>query len=185
MESWISNKELVQEIAHKIDKSIIVCSSDNLFIKILSIILWIITFGKRHKNYLVEEKAITIANFILFPVKWELNKVLITLVHEGRHVFQYRRFGFGIHPVVGLPIVLTIYFFLPLPIFLAYGRLYLELDANKVCWKWRIINEQASQEWIRELAILAARQVSGPSYFWTWPKSWTERKFVEEADKLF
>ena len=181
--SWVDKKEEYEKIIHSIDKSIILTTKDHWFWKVISWVLFIITFGKFSREMFLKRFATTIGPIQAYPKEYPyLSKAI--LVHESRHTRQARWFGLGIHPWVGLPFMMIAYLFLIFPIGLAPFRYLLELDADKASWKYLLKNKIVDEDYILKRAKAFAEKVSGAPYAWAWPKKYVRNGFMKAAKKV-
>jgi hypothetical protein len=114
------------------------------------------------------------------------------IVHEGRHTTQATWFGWLFFPIawanrrlrawLGTPGFALVYFVLPLPIGLAAGRFYLELDADRAAWRLGLAEGWMTPEEVRERARSRALTMSGGSYFWAWPRPWAKSTYRKAAE---
>jgi hypothetical protein len=113
-----------------------------------------------------------------------------TLMHEAEHVQQFRSLGWG-NAWVGIPLMLLLYIFLPLPIGLAWFRYYFEREAYAVGIEWELLNArgylQTGKIELRQRRIAqAVEQLTGPMYGWTWPfKKSVARWFEQRVIKIY
>lgn len=129
--------------------------------RLIDRLLRIISFGKMHTY--VSDYATTWGEKIYTPVKWNsltIQQRNVILAHEQVHVDQYKRFG---------KVLMTLIYIAPLPIFLAYGRYRIELEAFKATanamlreYGPGILEGEGFANW-------TAEQLGGPSYIWAWP----------------
>jgi len=186
----VTLQELQIEL-REIDKSIVLHTKDGWFIKALASLgafaTLLFTFSKAKskewKRSFLEDYFTTIANHIFIPKELVEYKILPVLWHESRHVKHSRWLGLGIHPLLGFPIYLLLYAFLPLPVGGALFRALFELDAEAYAWNRMIeSNRLISDSNIRESNLTLIRSlildrakgfataVSGPMYFFSMPK---------------
>lgn len=133
--------------------------------------------------------GITLLNTIGLPTSWDqmspASKVAM-LLHEAQHVRQQLKLGLG-NIYLGFLVQMIIYLFLPLPVGLAYGRAYLEMEAYKESLRGYylmsgknllVIDNKNTREHVLS-------QFSNAHYFWMWPfkrylNRWYDR-VVEEV----
>ena len=131
--------------------------------------LRIVSFGKITTFM---QRTTTLGKVIAFPAgtdfedpsAWEL----LTLKHEGSgHVSQFARFG-----IVGMALL---YLLVPLPIGLAYFRYRFEREA--------FVHEinYAHSHGLKIDVVSIVNSLSGPGYFWAWPKAWVWKWFVKQG----
>ena len=182
MNSWTKDKEELTRLAYQFDKSIVLKTHENKLSKSLAWINFILTFGKQTREHFLKHFAFTIGNYHFYPKEWDKEQVERTLPHEARHTWQMKKLGFGIHPLLGLPLFLLIYCFLPLPIYFSFGRFYLELDADKAYYKY-LLNKEGIF-YTNHIIYLnkehRIKSLSGPAYFWA-----VEKRFaLEEYNRM-
>lgn len=83
--------------------------------------------------------------------------------HEAIHVAQWKKWG---------PLFLVLYLFFPVPVFFAYFRWRFEREAYLV----NIQKHGYNIDW----AVTCLWR----NYFFTWPKSWMERWFINKVFPL-
>jgi hypothetical protein len=178
--SWADDREKYQEIASKIEPSVRIETKDKWYWKILAVFAAIFTFGGMSRKKFLESYGTTIGPIQGYPRQIvQLREPF--LVHEARHTRQCRFFGFGFSPWLGLPVFVILYFLIPLPIGLAYGRYRLELDADLVQWRWMLSNGYAPNQ-IRDEALRRGKDVGGGSYGWSCP--WSKWGYKRAAEKV-
>jgi len=178
---WMDHRAYYQDIARKIDGSVIVTTKDHWLWRALAWALYLVTCGWGMKpEVFLTEYATTIGPVQGYPREWpELHEE--TIVHESGHTRQARWFGLGIHPWVGLLPMAIAYLLLPLPVGLAYVRYILELGADKRRWRY-MLDHGASPAEIVVRASSFGRTVSSKAYGWAWP--WAEKGFAEAAQRM-
>lgn len=101
------------------------------------------------------------------------------LMHELRHVRQCEFLGWLIpvfgwffgskaRALVGM-IPFSIIYFLPFPLFLAYGRYRLELGAEAAAWRDGLASRTLRAGDVWRLADTQGRLVGSRTYGWAWP----------------
>lgn len=126
--------------------------------------------------------AQTLGPLVGIPDEWDVEKVKRLIPHEvGGHVRQFRWFGLGIHPWVGLPGMALVYGLLFFPVCLAYFRYRLELHADSVKWRTLLKEGKASPSDIMGRAQRFAKTVSSWTYLKPWPSALVRRGFVRKA----
>lgn len=182
--SWLEERDQLQEEARKFDRSIRLTSKNGFFWKAVAWLLFIVSFGQFPRERFLTWFATTIGSVQAYPAEWDAGTVRRVMVHESRHCFQARVCGFGIHPMVGLPVMMLLYAFLPLPALFAFFRAWLELDADKASWRHQLANGLADATTIRQRAQAFAETVSGPAYVWSVWRSLAVKWFLGEAEKV-
>lgn len=187
MNSWTKDKGELEKLARQFDKSIKLHNHNNLLSKILAFLFSFVSFGKVSKARFLNNFAYTFGNHHFYPEAWTVEQVKSTLPHEARHTYQMRVLGLMIHPLLGLSLFLLIYLLLPFPIGLAFGRLYLELDADKALYQY----------YAREKGIVYTNYVininknrrieslSGPSYLWAASKKIVTEEYNDMIKKVY
>ena len=144
MTSWLVERSRYQRLAARIEPAARVVSRDSWFWTAAWVVGMVLTLGLLALKVSLRKWLEGIACAVgpwqgysrLLP---ELRPELVA--HESRHTTQTTWFGWAFAPltffsrtvrsIVGFPIFLLVYFVLPLPVFLAAGRFYLELDADR------------------------------------------------------
>ena len=121
----------------------------------------------------------TLGQKIYVTDDWEQQSVLsrwATLRHEAVHLRQFQ--------ALGLPLMVLVYLFLPLPTFLAYGRMRLERAAYEETL--RTYYEAGGEATVRDprLRHSIISCFTSAAYLWMWPfpgavATWYDR-FVDE-----
>lgn len=181
--SWTEHKKNYQLLATGINKYVKLTTKDSWFWKAIAWILFILSFGKFKRESFLTQFATTLGPIQAYPKEW-VAIAKRTIVHESRHTEQAQWFGFWIHPWVGLPLMGVFYLLLPFPIFFAWVRYRLELDADQASWKFLLNEESATNEIVLDRAERFAKTVSSGSYLWAWPRSWAIKGFRKKALKV-
>lgn len=183
-DSWLNDRADLQAFANIFDPSIRLVSKSNWFMKaigwVLFVITYVFTFGYSLFNREDFEKlfATTICNYMFFPEGWTRDAVRMTIPHEAGHVKQFRKFGLGIHPLVGFIPMMLLYVFLPIPIGLAYFRFYFEVEAEVHALEYHLRYDRWTVETALDRANHFAGVLASRDYFWPWPKKWVKDKIV-------
>lgn len=117
-----------------------------------------------------------------------------TLVaHESRHTAQCVALGWILAPltfysrtvraVAGLPFFAIAYFLL-LPIGLAAGRFYLELDADRAAWRLALRRDWMTSGGVLVKAGQRAESLSRGIYLYAWPRAWASRAYEKMAREV-
>ena len=130
-DSWVIDAHRLLILARLVDPSVRMYTKDNWFCKVLAALLVALTLGHIKYREWLDNVAVTIGPLQFYPVTWTAALVEQVCVHEGRHTRQCRWLGLWIHPWVGFPLFLLLYFLLPLPIGGALFRVLFERDAMK------------------------------------------------------
>ena len=182
--SWTTNKERLCSLARALDPSIQLYTKDNWLCKTIAWILFMVSFGQLKPERFLKMFATTLAHAHFYPKEWDTRTVEKLLIHEAEHTKQFRRFGLNIHPLCGLPIAALLYLASPLPIFLCWGRMWMELGANVAFWKYAMRNLGWSDISVYNSARFHAFNISGPAYIWAWPRPWAEKIYRQAAEKV-
>lgn len=188
--SWTDRRTDYEKIAKAIEPSVRLTTKDGWFWRLLAFLLACVTFGRMPKQRFLNVFSTTIGPVISIPRCWpDVSAEL--LAHEARHARQARWFGLGIHPWAGLPLFAASYLMLPIPAVLAWVRFRLELDANLVGFRRVVenaVSAGASDESLAlhliRVASHRAESLSGPDYFWAWPKKWALKRYLGLAEKV-
>lgn len=152
----------------------IVSKSDSWFMKVLSWLLLIVTFGSQ-KTFMTKFIT-TFGNTIYVPKDWEsvpeVNRVG-TLRHERVHLRQQVRYG---------RVLFTFLYLVPFfPLFFAYGRAKLEMEAYSetilAVAELKGLDKVRSKEFRDHIA---SHFVTG-SYGWMWIFRKTVDRWIDEA----
>jgi len=184
MASWLTKKDELQTYARSIDKSIILTDKSSWFWTAIAWLLFIISFGKSDRSRFLKIFATTLGPIQAYPEGWTVNQVKSVIPHEARHTVQARRFGLFISPWVGLPFMGLAYALLPLPVGLAYFRFWLELDAERFSWEWKLQHKEITIDEIGWRATTFAYTVAGIDYLYPWPQSWALNAFDKAAEQV-
>lgn len=150
--------EELDRVKKQFPKFKIVNKKDSFFMKLISWLLFIITFGKMSRETFMNSFHTTIGNTLYVSNTWNLKTDLAkhcTLHHESVHLEQSSK-----DPLFSLK-----YLFWPFPIFWANSRLQYEAEAYgrelamaNIVYKMPITESQIAR-------IVA--NLTGPAYFWT------------------
>ncbi len=136
--------------------------------------LFVITFGGQ-RTYL-SHYVTTLGHTIYVPDDfddWPPDHAYEVLRHELVHVAQFER--------LGVPLMVLVYGFLPLPALLAWGRARLEWEAYEETL--RAIAEVEGIDAARSPALHAQiiRRFTGPDYGWMWPFPRAVQGWIDDA----
>lgn len=177
--SWAHQKDELEKYAKRFDKSCkLIVKEDSKLMQFLARVLAIISFGAIKRDTFMYSYAITLGNRQYYPEFWRAEQVKAIIPHESRHVKQFRWFGLGIHPILGIPLMFLFYSILFFPVGLALFRVLLEIDADKQLW----IEEFKRQEfWSQDYAIGSAltrsRELAGRNYLFALPYKLIEKLY--------
>lgn len=191
--SWVLQKDELEALAHQIEPTVKLRTRDHWVIKTLSWLLWVVSFGKFDRHRFTRDFATTIGNYHFYPEQDTAHTVANTLLHEARHTRQFRIAGLFIHPLLGVPGMFVLYCLFPLPILFAFGRLFLEIDADITRWRMlmqmgyypRDIRAEQSYQMLLWAAKQRALSVAGWGYLKTVPESWAVHFYQKAAVKLW
>jgi hypothetical protein len=192
--SWVVERAKYGRIAKEIEPAARVVTKDSRLWTVLWVIGAVLTLGlialKMRLRTFLEDVATTIGPWQGYPRRLtELVRELVA--HESRHTTQTTWFGWVLAPLVffsrtarsiaGLPIFAAVYFLLPLPIGLAAGRFYLELDADRAAWRLGLREGWMTNGEVLLRAGQRAESLSRGIYLWAWPRSWAVRAYERMA----
>lgn len=176
--SWIDDKDYYQNLVKKIEPSCVLTTKDNWFWKILSYMWFLVTLGRQGgPKYFLENLATTIGPIMAYPKEWKFLDLGL-LMHEVRHVKQFRWFGLGIHPWIGFLPMAIVYLMFPIPVGFAYIRYRLELDADRERWIWEFSQKRELKKIFYGMECFC-ELVCGPTYGWAWPHKWGKKGFTK------
>lgn len=170
MESWVNSKEELLSIAKTFDKSIKIYSKRETLL------------GRIHDK-LFPGFAVTLANYHFYPHDWSKELLLNVLPHEARHTAQFRWGGLGIHPILGFIPMTLLYIFFVFPVFLAVGRFFLELDADKACFDYLMTNKMITKEHAAASLQRRIKSLTGRDYLFSVPKWFAEKYYSKLINK--
>lgn len=189
--SWIEQQAEYEELARRVCSVAKVTTKEHLFWRVAASFLAIVSFGRLKRSDFLRVFATTLGPLQAYPQEWtELSRTII--VHESRHTQQFLWAGWFV-PVFGwlgskvrvwvgvLPMAI-VYGGFPLPIFLAWGRFRLELDAEAYAWRIGLAEGWLTEDQVRFRADWHARRVASWSYLRAWPESWALHAFGERAE---
>jgi len=197
MRSWTNERYRYQALVESVEPVAVVETKDAWYWSALwwtgaVLTLGLLALGISRRTFL-DEYATTLITRQGYSRLWEsLSERLI--FHEGRHTTQATWFGWILFPVawinrrlrawLGAPGFALAYFVLPLPVGLAAGRFYLELDADKAAWRECMKRGLITPEEIRANATHRAERLSGGNYLWAWPRPWAVRAYQRAAEDV-
>lgn len=180
---WLEQRQRLSELAKRFDPASRLTSKDGWFWRVLARALPLATFGGLSTHAFLHEVATTLGPIQAYPSCWTAAAVERVLVHEARHTRQFRWFGLGVSPWLGLPLMALSYLLLPLPLGLAYVRYRLELDADRASWQHQL-RQGATPERVRARALQFADRVASGAYGWSWPRELARRGFAHAAERV-
>lgn len=131
--------------------------------------------------------ATTVGRTVYIPPNWTFSSVQRVLPHEVLgHVQQFRWAGFGIHPTVGIPLGLLLYFLIPFPVLFAWVRYRAELHAETKAWHYhlQLRNDKPTRAWVKLRAEVFPKKISGKEYVYAVPRCWALWGFRRRAGKV-
>ncbi len=191
--SWTQSADEYVRLAQSIAGVSVITHKNGRFWRVVAWSLFVLSLGRFARKSFLEDFASTLGPVQAYPHGWaELPHRLI--VHEARHTRQFLLAGWFV-PILGwlgprarvwaglLPVGL-IYGFFPVPMFFAWGRYRLELDADAYSWKVALERGWMSPEEVRQRAVRFADTISSWAYLKTWPAGWTRRAFQQRAEEV-
>lgn len=191
--SWTARREEFQQHAHETCQLAVLTTKDGRFWKIVSWCLFVLSAGQFRRREFLEDFATTLGPIQAYPRHWrELSPLLV--VHESRHCQQFLFAGWFV-PIFGwlgprarvwcglIPMSLA-YGFFPLPVFFAWGRFRLELDAESQAWRAALQNQWMTPDEIISRARQKGELVASWSYLKSWPTKWSVKSFQRRAEQI-
>jgi hypothetical protein len=191
--SWTQTADEYVRLARSVAPVSIITTKNSRFWQLAAWSLFLLSLGRFARRSFLENFASTLGPVQAYPHGWaELPHRLI--VHEARHTRQFLLAGWFV-PIFGwlgprarvwaglLPVAL-IYGFFPLPVFFAWGRYRLELDADSYSWKVALEQGWMSPDEVRRRASAFAETIASWAYLKAWPTRWTQRAFQRRAEEL-
>jgi hypothetical protein len=192
--SWVKERYRYQKLATDAEPVAVISTKDHwgwtaLYVAVCALTLGLLAIGLSRRRFL-DDFATTAVTRQGYPRAWPRlsNRVV---VHESRHTTQAVAFGWWLFPIAwvnrrlrawlgALPNAI-VYGLLPLPIGLAAGRFYLELDADKAAWRRGLREGWLSQGEVEAHAKRRAATMSSGAYFWAWPGPWARKAYRAAA----
>lgn len=157
-----SLQKLLEEIRAEFPGFKIVPKAHSLFMRVVGVVLWVLTFGAQ-RSFMVEYTTV-IRYTVYTPEAWErwpdhLKESLLR--HERVHMRQCRRYTF--------PLYTLLYLFVPLPLGLAYYRAKFEKEAYAETM--RLAYQRYGQAILHSKTYRQniLRQFTTGKYGWMWP----------------
>jgi hypothetical protein len=197
MSTWITERFRYQRLAKEVEPVAVVEDKSAWYWSALYwtgvvFTLGFLLLGISHKTFM-EKYATTLITRQGYPRGWATLSESI-IFHEGRHTTQATWFGWlfffvawinrRLRAWLGAPGFAVAYFIFPLPVGLAAGRFFLELDADKKSWRECLKRGVKDPADIKNHAKHRADKLSGGSYFWAWPRPWAVRLYERAANKV-
>jgi len=181
--SWVDQKEKYEAVARQIDPSVRLTTKDGWIWRAIAWLLFLFSFGQFKRATFLTRYATTLGPLQAYPRGWLWLWDGI-IVHESQHTAQARKFGLGLGPWAGLPLMLLVYGILFFPVGLAYFRYRLELDAERRSWDYLLENGMADEEYVYRNAERLAKNLSGPAYLWSWFRGSVRKGCLKVAEKV-
>lgn len=205
--TWVYEKHRYQKIAESIEPAARLFSKDHWvwpFAWYVALILvTLITLGigayfflkKMGKKVFLENYATTFGPIQAYPKSYERLSVRL-LVHECQHTKQAVFFGYFV-PIIGwipgktgrrirayagLLWMALFYLVILFPVWLCYGRYWVERNADEASYRWMLENGYDAKQ-VRERAAEFAEKVGGGQYFFAWPIWLVRRGFAAAAER--
>lgn len=178
---WTEYCDLLEYEAQKVDPAVRLVTKNSWFWQLIATILSF--FMIMDKKTFLEGYATTIGPIQAYPENWPYWEVEQLIAHESRHTRQFRWFGLGIHPWVGLVPMALFYLLFPLPVFVGWVRYRLELDAAASEW-WYMLNHGATKPEVIMRALHFAELIASPAYGYAVPFKWARWGFMRKVDKV-
>jgi hypothetical protein len=184
--SWTQYHQELQTYAQNLDPSIRLYTKNHWTHKIFywTIMILSLSLAKSWLDTYMKRFGTTLAHGQFYPESFTYAQVRSLIPHESGHTREFRIFGLGLHPLLGLPGMAIKYLLLPLPVLLAFGRAHSEIFAEKYSWSVQTRETDISPNWIRWKAEYLANSVSGPMYLWSIPRSWCVKWYLKEAERF-
>lgn len=193
-QSWTDKLPEYEQRAHEVCDLAILKTKDGRFWQVVSWLLYLLSFRQFSRQTFLERFATTMGPIQAYPSSWKgISALLVT--HESQHcqqclfagwfvpVFGWF-FGRRVRIWVGLLPMAFVYGLFPLPLFFAWGRFRLELDAERRAWQAALDNGWLSPERIIQRADEKGELVASWSYLRSWPKKWAVQSFQRRAERL-
>lgn len=195
--SWLDDRVTYQKLAESIEPVAVVQTKDSwvwIALWVLGVVLSLGVFalGMPLRRFL-EDFATTIVTRQGYARTWpKLSRALVA--HESRHTTHAVWLGWWAFPITwisrrlrawfgGLPYA-VLYFVLPIPMGLAAGRFYLELDADRAAWRRGLREGWMSPEEVLARADRRGETLASGAYGWAWPGPLARRSYRRAARKI-
>ena len=143
--------------------------------KFIHYFLYTVTLGKQ--DQFLTHYTTTLGRTIYYPYGWSIedttDKDCIILMHEADHIHLNRQCGLG-NIYLGTIVMSLLYLLFPLPIGFAWFRYYAERRAYKIS------HDTAKKQGLKTDISWYVKQLTGPSYLWTWVLKKQVRKWFEK-----
>lgn len=196
--TWVREKFRYQVGARKIEPCARLTTKDGAGWTALWVVGVVLTLGllawKMPLSTWRENVATTVGPWQGYPARYtELDRVLVA--HESRHTAQCVALGWALAPLVlpifsrtaravaGLPLFAVLYFLL-LPAGLAFGRFFLELDADRASWRLGLREDWLTSGDVLVRAGQRAESLSRGIYLYAWPRSGANERYERMAREI-
>ena len=191
--SWTDDAESYLRIAGGLCDVSRLRTKDGWYWQLAAWALAIISFGRLPRRLFLQDYASVLGPIHAYPRQWDcLPRPLI--VHEVRHTRQFLFAGWFV-PILGwlgkrsrvwagmLPVGL-VYILFPLPMFFAWGRFRLELDADSYSWRVSLDRGWMTAESVQARARQLGEAISSWAYLKAWPRSWAIAACERRAENV-
>lgn len=166
--------ELLAEIQTEFPGFTIVKKPDSRLMRVLSWFLLVVTFGAQRR--FMDKYVTTIGNTVYVPSDWDswspLSRVEV-LRHERVHMRQQKKYGL---------VLFTFLYLVPFfPLFFAYGRARLEMEAYTESARAKAQLRGSQYVKTQEFRNWMASQFLTGAYGWMWIHKPTVLKWVDKA----
>ena len=189
--SWTESKTEYRDWLRQHCPVVYLVTKQGRFWSLVAMGMACLSLGKLSRLRFLEDFATTLGPIQAYPARWSsLSRRL--LVHEARHTQQFLFAGWFV-PVLGwlgapirvwagvLPMAI-VYGFFPLPMFFAWGRFRLELDAEACAWRVGLAEGWLTAAEVRQRAEDFGRTVASWAYLRSWPQRWSVASFRKRAE---
>jgi len=189
--SWDDHRTAFEATARAFEPAARLCTKDSWVWHPIAAVVWLLRLGRQPYRNFLDVYATTFGPIQAYPRSLKSLSSRL-LCHECRHTTQAVFLGWFV-PVAGwffgrrvrawaglLPMG-VLYGLVFLPIGLAYGRYWLERDADRTMYRWALKHGYDAQ-WVRDRSNSFARRVCGSDYAWAWPKGWGIDGFLRVAN---
>jgi hypothetical protein len=168
------SEDFIAEIRREFPRFRIVPKRNDLFSRVIDVLLKVVTFGAQ-REFLTRYHTV-IGSTLYVPERWKSTpdvSRLITLRHERVHLRQRRRYG---------DVVMTFLYLFPFfPLGLAYGRARIEWEAYvetmRATYEHRGMTELRSPG----LRAYIVEQFTSGAYGWMWPFPKAIHRWYDQA----
>lgn len=189
--TWTDHHGTHETVARSFEPAARLYTKDGWIWRPIAAVVWALRFGRRPYRDFLDNYATTFGPIQAYPRSFKrLSDRLLR--HECRHTTQSVALGWFV-PVAGwffgrrvrawaglLPMA-VLYGLVFFPFGLAYGRYWLERDADRAMYRWAL-SKGYSAQWVRDRAQEFAGDVCGAAYAWSWPSGWGIRGFLRVAN---